>query len=61
MALRKISIDNSVKCIHSANTPPIETSIDSKSNTRKRKPSNSLSQKNKKNLEDITGEGFITL
>ena len=44
MRKRKITTDNSVNNIHSANTTAIETSHDTKPKTRKKKFSNNLSQ-----------------
>ena len=59
MSLRKIKNDNSVKYIHSANTPPIESSNETKLNTEKKIASNNtFPQKNKKANENITAEGF---
>ena len=61
MTLRKITIDNSEKYIHSANAPAIESSHKTKPNTRKKITSKDLSQKNKKLLKKITTEGVRTI
>ena len=58
MELRKRTNDNSVKYIHSVNTPPIEISKDTKPTRRKMLLIKNCQKSVKKFIKNITAEGF---